>query len=46
VGSLEDRFVGCRLQAEVAYVDGVMPGRLERVGQKRERLLSMRNFTR
>jgi hypothetical protein len=38
-------FVGCRLHAEGAYVDGVMPGRLERVGQQRGEL-SMRNFTR
>jgi hypothetical protein len=34
-GLLEDCLVGCRLHAEVADVDGVVPGCLERVGQER-----------
>ena len=45
VGSLKDCFVGRRLHAEVAHVDGVMPGRLERVGQKRGEVVVDEEFT-
>ena len=34
-GALQDRFVGRCLHAEIAHVHGVMPGCLQRVGQKR-----------
>jgi hypothetical protein len=38
-GLLEDCFVGYRLHAEVALVDGVVPGCLERVGQERGKVV-------
>ena len=35
--AIEDRFAGRCPHAEVADVHGVMPGRLQRIGQKRGR---------
>ena len=38
-GPFEDRFIGCGLHAEVSNMDSVMPGRLQRVGEERRKVV-------